>query len=167
METTRNGTNSGATIGVDLQARYASDASTFGFFKDTTTFVPVASFNSGVTSQSSVITPSMLSSQIGGLFEWGFRNDTTGQLFSSNEAKNSDQTAHLILFQLLSIPNTYVLAWEDRTSWDYDYNDLILEYRYTMNPSPVPEPMTISLLGAALIMAGGIRRVRRRRQHPL
>jgi hypothetical protein len=108
----------------------------------------------------------MLSSSFGGIYEKGLRDDTTGQLFSSNESKNADGRAHLIEFQILSMPNTYVMAWEDQIGGDYDYNDLILEYTRVLNPRPVPEPMTLSLLASALILVGGSRRLLQSKRPP-
>jgi hypothetical protein len=162
--TTAYGTNSGVSIGVEARALYASDSSTFGVLQNTTTFVPVISFNGSLTSQSATILPSMLSTNVGGQFETAFKNDTTGQYFYSNAAENPDHQAHLIEFQILNMPNTYVFAWEDSVGGDYDYNDLVMQYQFTMDPDPVPEPMTISLLGGALLFGSCAQRYLKRKQ---
>ncbi len=155
-------TNNGTTIGVNFVVRYARDPSTFGVWKDTTTFTPFMSTSNsaGPNPPVVIITSDMLSTNPGGQYDLGFRNDATHVLFSSDDTKNPDGLPHLIEFQILNLTNTFVMAWKDTVGLgDKDYNDLILQYTVSFNPSPtpVPEPITISLLGGALLLAGGAR----------
>lgn len=157
---TQTVTNGGQSITLNYDVRYASDTGTFGVFKDGTSFSPFMNVSGNTATPTSVqITPSMLSTNIGGIYSWGYKNDTTGQLFSGNNAMNADQRAHLIIFAIPNLTNTFVLAWEDMVGGDYDYNDLLLQESWVLTPTPVPEPLTISLLGSALILAAGARRL--------
>ncbi len=158
---TNNGTQ---TLGVTYTARYAADNSTFGIWKDGTTFNPLMTVtNAGAQPSYVLITPSMLSTNPGGIYSPGLRDDTTGISYRSNDAKNPDGLPHLIEFQITNMTNTFVMAWEDELGGgDRDYNDLILQYVVDFNPKPppaqVPEPITVSLLGASLLLVGGARR---------
>jgi hypothetical protein len=64
---------------------------------------------------------------------------------------------------LASLPNVTYVAFEDRqknNGSDFDYNDLIFAFSNTRrdNNPGVPEPLTLSLLGAGLLGAFGLRR---------
>ncbi len=65
-----------------------------------------------------------------------------------------------------TLPNVTYFAWEDRNASqgsDFDYNDLIFAFSRTApvhNPG-VPEPLTLSLLGAGLLGVFGLRRNRK------
>ncbi len=61
-----------------------------------------------------------------------------------------------LMAQLSALPNVTFVAWEDHTMsdkfHDFDYNDLIFAFSNTApihNPG-VPEPLTLSLMGAGL-----------------
>jgi hypothetical protein len=65
--------------------------------------------------------------------------------------------------ELAALPNVTFMAWEDHTMsdkfHDFDYNDLIFAFSNTApsrNPG-VPEPLTLSLVGAGLLGAAGLR----------
>lgn len=63
---------------------------------------------------------------------------------------------------LAGLPNVTFVAWEDRDATngsDFDYNDLVFAFSNTTgsgNPG-VPEPLTLSLLGAGLFGLAGLR----------
>lgn len=63
---------------------------------------------------------------------------------------------------LAGLPNVTFVAWEDRDATngsDFDYNDLVFAFSNTTssgNPG-VPEPLTLSLLGAGLLGLAGLR----------
>lgn len=67
---------------------------------------------------------------------------------------------------LATLPNVTFVAWEDRevsNGSDFDYNDLVFAFSNTSpdrNPH-IPEPLTLSLLGAGLLGAFGLRRVKK------
>jgi hypothetical protein len=153
-------TNVGQTVGVTFDARYAADNLTYGYWKDNTTFISQMSVTkAGAVPVSLIVSGSQLTTSLGGIFSNGLRDDTTGALFSSDKTKNADGLAHVIEFTILNNPNMGVMAWEDTVGGDYDYQDLILQYVIDFHPTmPVPEPATMSLFGAALLLAGGARR---------
>jgi hypothetical protein len=69
---------------------------------------------------------------------------------------------------LAGLPNVTFVGWEDHTysdtQHDFDYNDLIFAFSNTTpdrGPPGVPEPLTLSLLGAGLLGAFGLRRRRK------
>jgi hypothetical protein len=69
---------------------------------------------------------------------------------------------------LASLPNVTFVGFEDRQTSDqsdWDYNDLIFAFSNTAlahNADPgLPEPLTLSLMGAGLVAAFGLRRFKR------
>jgi len=60
-------------------------------------------------------------------------------------------------------PDVTFVAWEDKTlgqGSDFDYNDLI--FAFTNTSSTVPEPITLSILGAGILGLAGLRSRRKR-----
>ncbi len=71
---------------------------------------------------------------------------------------NSDGMTHALVFQILSVPGEYAVAFEDlpKSSSDLDYNDMVLQLNGVTGTTPggvtTPEPCSAivwSLLGAA------------------
>lgn len=153
-------------IVVDFTTRYAADGSTFGIFRNETTFTGLMTTSgSGATPSNVVVTPEMQSDGVGQRFTFGLRNDATGDLFNSDPTKNGDGQYHMLWFSLNSDPTRWILAWEDTTGLgDRDYNDLIIEVAWQRVPAQVPEPATLALLGTACLGAGAL--VRRRKANP-
>ncbi len=159
------GTNAGQTLQVDFSSRFAADTGTFGVFTNQTTWNPLISFvGSTATPPSVLITPSMQSSSLGGTFTYGYRNDTTGDLYSSDQSKNADGIAHLIWFQINNMSDTWVMAWEDEFGGgDHDYQDAILQTYWHVVPTPVPEPATLGLFSLVCLGTALVTRRRNRR----
>lgn len=110
----------------------------------------------------------------GGDFRFG--RDGTNGMFSSNEADNSDGQDHMVTYEIVdSNPDitvngthTYVLFFEDRAltqgNADFDFNDMAIEVTLTDQQAiAAPEPVTLSVAGAAFGGLSLVRRSRRRR----
>lgn len=157
--------NDGQTMAVTFETRYAAHASTFGVETDMTTYNPLISLGpSGSSPTTAIITPELQSSRIGGLWNYAYRDDVTGAMFSSDRTRNADGLDHLIMFRLLNRTNfyTFVLAWEDMVSGDYDYNDAVFETTWT-DARNIPEPASLALFGIGCLGAAAVGRRRRHR----
>jgi hypothetical protein len=76
-------------------------------------------------------------------------------LWTSLPSQNSDGLDHMVTWNVVDTPNTWVIAWEDLAGGgDRDFNDLVVE----VNLAPVPIPPAILLLGSGLVTMLGIRR---------
>jgi hypothetical protein len=87
-------------------------------------------------------------------------------VFSSVQGVNAPspggRTDHMVTYKItgnITGKGNYVIAFEDRTEGDYDYNDAVLEIS---GLQPVPEPSTFAIagLGALGLIGYGIRRRR-------
>jgi len=80
-------------------------------------------------------------------------------LWTSRESQNSDVLDHMVTWELMTVPNTWVIAWEDlpgslADGSDRDFNDLVVE----VSMRPVPIPAAIYLLGAGFVGLVGLRK---------
>lgn len=117
-----------------------------------------------------------------GILDFLLNNITTGKSYDSNMA-DSDGNYHALVTmnyadfgvgslsaslqaQLSLLPNVTFVGFEDldaHNGTDWDYNDLIFAFSNTSpNNNPgVPEPLTLSLMGAGLLGAFGLRRLKK------
>jgi hypothetical protein len=147
---------------IEAEIRYAGYAQSFGYLTEGGQEVTLASnIPWGITDTSLVFQPPK-----GASFTWFERWDSgcsQGQWYS-NTPMNIDGNDHFAAFE---VPESlysgsdgfklYMLAFEDLSMGDADYQDLVLFAR-TAVPAPVPEPATMSLLGIGLMGIGVLKR---------
>lgn len=106
-------------------------------------------------------------------FAFVLKDSTTGSYFTSNPysglgssgyANSASDQDHMVTFQVANADGSlrphYFIAWEDRITGDFDYNDMVVEVRYV---NAVPEPETYALMLAGLALLGFAARRRRNR----
>lgn len=90
--------------------------------------------------------------------------------YYSEASLNSNGNDHMVTYSVNGRPNTFVVAFED---WDFasdppsdrDYNDLLVEVRFTRPELlSTPEPQSFLMLASALLICSGI--ARRKAQRP-
>ena len=87
-------------------------------------------------------------------FLWAL-DPSEAPLWTSLPSQNSDGLDHMVTWEIINRPNTWVIAWEDLPGGgDRDFNDLVVE----VSLAPVPIPPAILLLGSGLVAMIGIRR---------
>ncbi|HNY64057.1 MAG TPA: PEP-CTERM sorting domain-containing protein [Deltaproteobacteria bacterium] len=147
---------------IEAEVRYAGNAQSFGYrTKDGLEVTLADSIPMGITGTSLVFQPPK-----GAAFTWFERWDSgcsQGQWYA-NTLLNEDGKDHFVAFEvpasLFSDSDSfrlYMLAFEDLSMGDADYQDLVLFAR-TAAPAPVPEPGTLGLLGIGLMGLGILKR---------
>lgn len=101
---------------------------------------------------------------------WNWMRGGTGQMYYSENARNSDMLDHMITYQITGLntrDTVWMLFWEDRPGplrhgSDRDFNDLVVEIRATV-AQVVPVPGGLLLCGLGLVLC---RAMPRRRSTP-
>ena len=105
-----------------------------------------------------------------GDFQFAIQQEGGPDLWSSNSANNSDgQLDHMVTWQLSSSYLTannlvwYVAGFENAAApgSDRDFNDYVFLFQDVAPDTSAPEPVTVVLIGSALIFLGVIGRTRK------
>jgi hypothetical protein len=83
------------------------------------------------------------------LYSWG---GNTPYTWSSKQSLNSDGADHMLTYRIAGLPSgypTWLLLWDDipAAGSDLDFDDTVFEI------TAIPEPATVCLLGAAMLLA--------------
>lgn len=141
------------------RAKYADFSQEFGYIPQINGSYNAADFVhlfdvSGSTNGISLPGPSATLGSGNVNFIWAL-NPSGAPLWTSLSSWNSDFLDHMVTWEIIGKPFTWVIAWEDLTGGgDRDFNDLVVEVSVT----PVPIPSALLLLGSGLVGLVGLRK---------
>lgn len=94
---------------------------------------------------------------------WNWMRSGTGQMYYSQNARNSDMLDHMVTYQITGLntaDSVWMLFWEDRPGAlrssggsDRDFNDLVVEIRANV-ANVVPVPGAVLLGGIGMVISG-------------